>query len=83
MEKERNYNKNRKCTYTNNVVAYRKEHAMSQRELAERSGYSRQTIMNFENNRINPSLDLVATIADLFNVGIASIINFQEKKSLQ
>lgn len=41
---------------------------MSQENLAEKLGVSRQTIISIEQGRYNPSLPLALKIADLFGV---------------
>lgn len=51
---------------------------MTQQELAEKVGVSRQTIIQIELNRYNPSLLLAHDIAEFFGVPIAAI--FKKKK---
>ena len=43
---------------------------MTQQELADRAGVSRQTIMQLEKNRYNPSLLLAYTIAQILEADI-------------
>ena len=43
---------------------------MSQQELADLAGVSRQTIMQLEKNKYNPSLLLAYTIADVLDAKI-------------
>ena len=51
---------------------------MTQLELAERAGASRQTIVALEAGRYTPSLDLAFRIADVFGVSIGEV--FEQKK---
>ena len=51
---------------------------MTQLELAEKAGASRQTIMALEAGKYTPSLELAFRIADVFNVSIGDV--FENKK---
>jgi putative transcriptional regulator len=51
---------------------------MTQLELAEKAGASRQTIMALEANKYTPSLELAFRIADVFGVPIGEV--FECKK---
>ena len=51
---------------------------MTQLELAEKAGASRQTIMALEAGKYSPSLELAFRIADVFGVPIGEV--FQHKK---
>ncbi|MDR3050754.1 MAG: helix-turn-helix transcriptional regulator [Oscillospiraceae bacterium] len=46
---------------------------MTQLELAERAGVSRQTIVALEAGKYTPSLELAFRIARVFGVGIADV----------
>ena len=46
---------------------------MTQLELAEKAGASRQTIMALEANKYTPSLELAFRIADAFGVPIGEV----------
>ena len=46
---------------------------MTQRELARRSGCTRQTINAIEAAKYGPSLELAAKIAEVFGVGIEEV----------
>ena len=47
----------------NRVREYRKQHQISQMELARRIGVARQTINLIENDKYNPSLELCLNLA--------------------
>ena len=51
---------------------------MSQQELAERVGVTRQTIIALEANRYAPSLLLAMRIARVFDVGIEDVFQYQD-----
>ena len=46
---------------------------MTQRELARRSGCTRQTIHAIESAKYGPSLELAFKIAEVFGVGIGEV----------
>lgn len=48
-------------------------------ELAELVGVSRQTIMQLERNRYNPSMLLAYSIAKVFDVAIEDLFDFKEE----
>ena len=49
---------------------------MSQQELAERAGCSRQTIIAIEKNRHTPSLLLAFRIASVFSVALEKVFQY-------
>jgi putative transcriptional regulator len=50
---------------------------MTQQELAEKAGASRQTIIAIEAGKYSPSLELAFRIADAFGVKIAEVFDYQ------
>ena len=46
---------------------------MTQLELAEKAGISRQTVVALEAGKYIPSLEIAFRIADVFNVGIEDV----------
>lgn len=52
---------------------------MTQQELADRAGVSRQTIMQLEKNRYNPSLLLAYTIAQILEADIKDLFIFEKE----
>lgn len=64
----------KKLIITNNIRKLRFfAGEMTQLELAERAGASRQTIIALEAGRYSPSLDLAFRIADVFEVPIGDV----------
>ena len=53
---------------------------MAQQELADLVGVSRQTIMQLERNRYNPSMLLAYSIAKVFEVTIEDLFDFKEEQ---
>ena len=52
----------------NIIKELRLAHGMNQVELSEKFSVTKQTISNWENNNIQPSVDMLIKIADFFNV---------------
>lgn len=64
---------------TNKVYEYRVLARLSQRELAEQVGVSKQTIFVMEKGNYLPSLLLAFRIANFFQVGINEIFEYVEE----
>lgn len=64
----------------NRIVVFRAENGISQKDLADQLGVSRQTIISLEKNRYNPSLKLAFEIAYLFGVELQEVFQYGEKK---
>ncbi len=54
----------------------RKEHHMTQQELAEYLHISVNTLSNYEHNRTIPTLSLISSLADLFDTTMDDIIRY-------
>ena len=52
---------------------------MTQQDLAEKVGVSRQTIIAIESGKYSPSLELDFRIADVFGVGIGEVFQCELK----
>jgi len=63
----------------NNLEAIRKQHGITQEELADTLEVSRQTISSLENGRYNPSIILAFKIAKYFNMSIEDIFIYEEE----
>lgn len=62
----------------NNIAKLRKEHKITQEELASAVQVTRQTIISLENGRYNASLTLAHKIAKFFGKTIEEIFIFEE-----
>jgi len=64
---------------TNNIRRLRFEHGeMTQQELAERAGVTRQTIIAIEAGKYMPSLPLAFKLARVFNLGVEDVFQLQD-----
>lgn len=68
---------NQERKISNRIVILRAERGLSQRELADQLGVSRQTIISLEKNRYNPSLKLAFDIALFFNVDLQEVFQYE------
>ncbi|MBN2436565.1 MAG: helix-turn-helix transcriptional regulator [Spirochaetes bacterium] len=67
-----------KCTITNKIREHRFfANEMTQQQLAEIAGVSRQTIIAIEAGKYSPSLELAFKIANAFDVKIDQIFIFK------
>ncbi|WP_407462262.1 helix-turn-helix transcriptional regulator [Methanobrevibacter sp.] len=65
----------------NNLRIYRAIENITQEELANELGVSRQTIVAIENDKYNPSLELAFKIAHKFDVKIEDIFISDMRKN--
>jgi putative transcriptional regulator len=66
----------KKIEVTNNIRKLRFfANEMTQQELAEKAGASRQTIIAIEAGKYSPSLELAFRIADVFGVQINEVFD--------
>lgn len=63
----------------NNIQILRKKRKMTQEELANMCGVTRQTIISLENGKYNPSIFLAHKIAVVFDCIIEEIFIFEEE----
>lgn len=62
----------------NKIKELRKEKGVTQEDLANTVGVTRQTVISLENGKYNASLQLAYKIAKYFGVGIEDIFIFEE-----
>ena len=72
--------KKSKYAFESKIHVYRATRRMSQQELADLVGVSRQTIVQLERNRYNPSMLLAYSIARVFGVTIEDLFAFKENE---
>lgn len=71
----------KKFNITNNVRTLRFfANEMTQQDLAEKAGVSRQTIMAIEAGKYSPTLELAFRIADAFNVPLTEVFDYEVKE---
>lgn len=69
----------RKIPITNRVRELRERHGgMTQAQLGEAIGVTRQTVIAIEQNRYSPSLESAFRIARLFGVGLEDVFSWNE-----
>lgn len=61
----------------NRIVVLRAERGLSQKELADQLGVSRQTIISLEKNRYNPSLKLAFDLSLVFDVSLYDVFQYE------
>lgn len=64
---------------TNSIKVERAKHDMTQADLADRIGVSRQTINAMEKNKYVPSTVLALKIAELFKVKVEDLFFLTEE----
>ncbi|OTN83752.1 cro/CI family transcriptional regulator [Enterococcus sp. 7E2_DIV0204] len=73
----------RNSSFESSIHVYRAMQRMTQQELADKVGVSRQTIIQLERNRYNPSLLLAHDIADVFEVPIEQLFTFSKIQEVE
>jgi putative transcriptional regulator len=72
----------RKFHINNNVRKLRFNHGeITQQQLAEKVGVTRQTIVAIEKGQYSPSLELAFRIALAFNVGLEDVFFMEDQDS--
>ncbi len=66
-----------KCTISNNIRKLRfNAGEMTQQDLADKTGVTRQTIVAIENGKYFPTLELAFRIAHVFNTSLEEVFTF-------
>jgi putative transcriptional regulator len=66
-----------KCHITNNIRSFRfHNNEMTQQELADKTGVTRQTIVAIEQGKYSPSLELAFRIALAFNSPLEEVFAY-------
>ncbi len=68
--------------FKDNLVELRKIHDMSQEELADIIGVSRQTLSKYETGESLPDIEKCKLIANAFGVSIDDLLNYEPKENL-
>ena len=64
---------------TNQIRRFRFDHGeMTQAELADRIGVTRQTVIAIEQGRYSPSLEMAFQIARVFDVPLGEVFQYSE-----
>ena len=66
--------------FKENLISLRKLNHMSQEELAEKLGISRQTLSKYETGESIPDIERVQkAIADAFGVSLDELVNYEKR----
>lgn len=69
----------KKCNFRNNIQQLRQAAGgMTQQELAERVGVTRQTVVAIERVKFSPSLEVAFRIAGVFRLGLDDVFQYGE-----
>jgi putative transcriptional regulator len=69
-----------KCSISNDIRKLRfMADEMTQQQLAEKTGVTRQTIIAIESAKYSPSLELAFKIARVFNTTVEKVFTFEDK----
>ena len=62
-----------------NLKAYREKYNLKQADLAELVGVRRETIVNLERGKYNPSLKLAMDIAKVFHTTVEELFQYRDE----
>ena len=65
----------------NTVRRHRLAAEMTQQELADRLGVTRQSVLSIEKGKYTPSVALALRIAETFGVSVEALFQFKRSKS--
>jgi putative transcriptional regulator len=69
------------CAIRNNIRQLRLDHGeMTQQDLADRIGVTRQTVNAIELEKYSPSLEVAFQIARIFRVPLDDVFQFDERR---
>jgi putative transcriptional regulator len=70
-----------KCHINNNIRTFRFHHnEMTQQELADKVGVTRQTIVAIESGKYSPTLELAFRMARIFNVPLDEVFSYESEE---
>lgn len=68
--------------FSDNLQELRKFHNLSQEELAEKIGVSRQTLSKYETGESLPDIEKCAAIANFFGVSVDDLLHYRKEEHL-
>lgn len=66
-----------------NIKKLRSQRGFSQVELGRRLGVTKQSISNWENNYIQPSIEMLVRISHVFSVSTDSLLGLDTRKYIE
>ncbi len=67
--------------FRDNLIQLRKMHKLTQEDIAEKVGVSRQAVAKWESGDSIPDIDRCRMIADLFNVTLDDLVNYNPENT--
>ena len=68
--------------FAENLMELRKYHALSQEELAEKIGVSRQTLSKYETGESLPDIEKCKALADVFGITVDDLIRYEKSTGM-
>ena len=68
--------------FADNLMELRKYHAMSQEELADKIGVSRQTLSKYETGESLPDIEKCKALADVFGITVDDLICYEKSTGM-
>ena len=68
--------------FADNLMELRKYHALSQEELAEKIGVSRQTLSKYETGESLPDIEKCRALADVFGITVDDLICYEKSTGM-
>ena len=68
--------------FKDNLVQLRKAHEMTQEDLAEKIGVSRQSVAKWESGDSLPDIDRCKSIAEIFGVSLDDLTNYEPEDNM-
>lgn len=70
-------------TLNENIKQLRQARNLSQVDLAKALGVTKQSVSNWENNNIQPSIDMLIRLAQFFSVSTDFILGLDQRKYIE
>ena len=70
-------------TLNENIKQLRQSRNLSQVDLAKALGVTKQSISNWENNNIQPSIDMLIRLAQFFSVSTDFMLGLDQRKYIE
>lgn len=70
-------------TLNENIRQLRMARNLSQVDLAKALGVTKQSISNWENNNIQPSIDMLIHLAKFFSVSTGYLLGLEQRKYIE
>lgn len=68
--------------FADNLIELRKLNNLSQEDLAEKLGVTRQTISKYETGESLPDIEKCAMLAEVFGVSVDDLINYRKEENM-